>query len=78
MQHVCLAAQVLLELRDDITRNYMKKIQLKYILLSILFWAMGSTVGGFSTVFMKEHGISNTEIGIVKGISCVLIILFHL
>lgn len=50
-------------------------LQLKYTLVNIFFMAMGSVLCGFSTIFLQERGVSNTGIGLVRGASCILLIL---
>jgi PPP family 3-phenylpropionic acid transporter len=50
----------------------MKHIQMKYNLLQIAFWMASCTILGYIAVFLKYKGLSNTEIGIVSGISCLM------
>lgn len=51
------------------------KIQTKYNLLQILFWLVSCSVSGFVAIYLKAKGLDNTQIGLVTGTSCVLIML---
>ena len=53
----------------------MKHIQMKYNFLQIAFWMASCTVLGYIAVFLKYKGLTNTEIGIVTGVSCLMNIL---
>lgn len=50
-----------------------KKIQIRYNLLQILFWIVSCSVSGYVAIYLKAKGLDNTQIGLVTGISCVLI-----
>ena len=45
----------------------MKRLQLRYNLLHILYWMASCCVCGYIAVFLQYRGMSNTEIGIVTG-----------
>ncbi len=50
----------------------MKHIQLKYNMIQILFWLVSCAACGYIAIFLQAKGLSNTEIGIVTGGSCLL------
>ena len=52
----------------------MKKLQMKYNLLHILYWMATCCIYGYVAVFLQYKGMSNTEIGIVSGSGCILTI----
>lgn len=43
----------------------------KYNFLHLFYWFTGCCINGFIAVFLQSKGLSNTEIGIVTGGSCV-------
>ena len=47
-------------------------IKMKYNLLYLLYCIAGCCIGGFIAVFLQFKGVSNTMIGLVTGIGCVL------
>lgn len=52
----------------------MKKLQMKYNLLHVLYWMATCCIYGYVAVFLQYKGMTNTEIGIVSGSGCVLTI----
>lgn len=50
----------------------MKEIQLKYTFLQIFYWLSSCALQGYTAILLLSKGLSNTEIGIVTGVSCVL------
>lgn len=52
----------------------MKNIQFRYTLLQILYWLSSCALQGYVAILLLSKGLSNTEIGIVTGVSCVLTI----
>ncbi len=50
----------------------MKHLQRKYNFIQILFWLVSCAVCGYIAIFLQSKGLSNTEIGIVTGVSCLL------
>ena len=51
----------------------MKKLQMKYNALHILFWLISCSLNGFVAIYLKNKGLDNTLIGVVTGTSCILI-----
>lgn len=47
-------------------------LKIRYNLLHFFFWLSNCCVSGFIAIFLQYHGLSNTEIGIVTGGSCIL------
>lgn len=45
----------------------MKKLQLEYNFLHILYWITNCAIFGYVAVFLQYKGLTNTEIGIVTG-----------
>lgn len=50
----------------------MKNIQTKYSLLQIVYWITSCAVMGYTAIYLQYKGLTNTEIGVVTGASCVL------
>ena len=50
----------------------MKHIQLRYTFLQIFYWLSSCALQGYTAILLLSKGLSNTEIGIVTGMSCVL------
>ena len=46
-------------------------LKAKYNFLHLFYWFTGCCINGFIAVFLQSKGLSNTEIGIVTGGSCV-------
>ncbi len=46
-------------------------LKTKYNFLHLFYWFTGCCINGFIAVFLQSKGLSNTEIGIVTGGSCV-------
>lgn len=50
----------------------MKKLQVKYNLLHVLYWVTSLTIYGYIAIFLQYKGLTNTEIGIVSGLGAFL------
>ena len=50
----------------------MKHLQMKYNLVQMLYWVAAGSLTGYIAVFLQWKGLSNTEIGIVTGMGCIL------
>ena len=50
----------------------MKRLQMKYNLVQMLYWVATCSLTGYIAVFLQWKGLSNTEIGIVTGMGCIL------
>lgn len=53
----------------------MKKLQTSYTVLNILFMSISSSLYGYAAIYLHESGLNNTQIGIVKGGGCILLVL---
>lgn len=49
-------------------------LKTRYNFLHLFYWLSNCCVTGFIAIFLQSHGLSNTEIGIVTGGSCILTI----
>ena len=46
-------------------------LKAKYNFLHLFYWFTGCCINGFIAVFLQSKGLTNTEIGIVTGGSCI-------
>ena len=53
----------------------MKHLQMKYNWVQMLYWIATCSLTGYIAVFLQWKGLSNTEIGIVTGMGCILSII---
>ena len=53
----------------------MNRLQIKYILLNLIFWMMCCAMYGYATIFLQDRGLASGQIGLVKGGACVLMII---
>ena len=47
------------------------QLKTRYNLLHLFYWLAYCCINGFIAIFLQYRGLSNTEIGIVTGVSCV-------
>ena len=47
------------------------QLKTRYNLLHLFYWFAYCCISGFIAIFLQYLGLSNTEIGIVTGISCI-------
>ena len=50
----------------------MKHLQMKYNLVQMLYWVATCSLTGYIAVFLQWKGLTNSEIGIVTGMGCIL------
>lgn len=49
-----------------------RNITLKYIVIQVGMWAMYAPLMGYTSVFLLAKGFSNTEVGIISGLGCII------
>ena len=52
------------------------KLQIKYNMIHFLYWFTTCSINGFTAIFLRTKGLSNTDIGLAVGIGAVFSILF--
>ena len=49
-----------------------RNLTFKYIVIQIGMWAMYAPLMGYTSVFLLAKGFSNTEVGIISGLGCII------
>ena len=49
-----------------------KNLTLNYVAIQIGMWAMYAPLMGYTSVFLLAKGFSNTEVGIISGLGCII------
>ena len=49
-----------------------KNLTLNYVTIQIGMWAMYAPLMGYTSVFLLAKGFSNTEVGIISGLGCII------
>lgn len=49
-----------------------KNLTLNYIAVQVGMWAMYAPLMGYTSVFLLAKGFSNTEVGIISGLGCII------
>lgn len=52
----------------------MNRLQMKYNFAHILYWILCCSESGFTAIFLKSKGMTNTQIGLVTGMGCIITI----
>ena len=49
-----------------------KNLTLNYVTIQIGMWAMYAPLMGYTSVFLLAKGFSNTKVGIISGLGCII------